>query len=1354
MDLRRPQRLKIPLLTISVLFVSAIAAYALYVQHRRTYLTDWNFRRLSAMTERIDAQLATCRQAVDTVVHNPHQTLASLYRACPFERDASMLRELNVPLGGTTKIENRFEDGLHWFYFRYDEGNTHLHVRVRAERLVAPALESDGFDKLFLASADGRVLFQQGRSGVDLTTLAGILKDEKGKEANVSQLGRSSRLLDVEVAGESYKMFLQPCATPLLEGLRSGAVQGGWILGGLVESGRLTTRTLRVSPMWIVVLFAFLLLLALAWPFLRLIVMSSGERLRAVDGLLISLCALVGLSTLVILLLDGLVYFRLTRLARGQVEGLAAEVRDSVRNDLDAALERLRRLHGLALGEVKAAAEVIPLTPSSGDPHSCMLPAGSASLNFFWIDAKGQQLFDWAVAERAVPRGSLRALPAFQNLVEPRLWVRQVHGNVFHYSAAPIRATKGESLIVITIPVAGGISPAEPATPGKPLGQVMQASYRPAGQPRSFAPSCPQTELLAQAKEQASIAGLTTRMPSFDRLILPPGLGFAVINEEGRVLFHSNSQKNLQENFLQEADSSRLRSLLFAQRSDHVKIFYEGRQYQAYPVHIPGLPWSVVAFRDLSLMGIVNVQILSIALLCLFAYALAFLLLFSVFYLLPAFRARWVWPSQALKGTYVQLTAFYLCCLILYASSLLVGTPALLFWTGMLMPLLVVFVTYIKIHLDRAEGRIQELQTRHWITLLLAVLVMVVLLAASLPRLTREEAVFVVLSLAAGVGLLFFPSVTELLKRQPSVLRHQDAYLIAGTLLFVILAIPPAASFFKLSCDIPAENLVKYGQLHFLRALAEEGRIDEMTEAVDVQRAGGFFQTQLFVCSCGGGRCARHRAPESRLYDSEFLEKLELSLPAYNHSAAEMARLTADSVAGRGWRWEHLKGGELLLHGVTDATGRAWHVSSVLPKKLAFDGTRWAGAGLVVGLAGLILLIVGLMWFFARQLFLLNVDVPVWLERARKGCELKIKALGGNLIYVSRRGDLRDRIKVAKEIATLVIDLETMEKPIRNGSVLSSSQLKGQDVIVLDKFEHRLNDAAFNDAKLRLVESLTGDSDRRVIVLTKIDPYLCLVNSRFCGGAPAEESARSVRQRWMSLLGEFETFDLDSKGDATWLQQKLETFKKDHLRRETTPWPKRAWASRLEACVKLVHEECSVTGPLQEIGIELIDDLDPERMGREQILDEIRERAELYYQALWSSLTDSQKTILVQLAEEGLVNPKSRRPLQRLMARGLVERNPAPQLMNESFRSFVLSGKCRPHALEAERRSTAQGLWSYLKIPLTATFWTVAAFFYLTQREVFDSTLVFVSAATGALPHLLELVGYLGAARTNAAAAS
>jgi hypothetical protein len=141
---------------------------------------------------------------------------------------------------------------------------------------------------------------------------------------------------------------------------------------------------------------------------------------------------------------------------------------------------------------------------------------------------------------------------------------------------------------------------------------------------------------------------------------------------------------------------------------------------------------------------------------------------------------------------------------------------------------------------------------------------------------------------------------------------------------------------------------------------------------------------------------------------------------------------------------------------------------------------------------------------------------------------------------------------------------------------------------------------------------------------------------------------------------------------------------------------------------------------------------------RDHILDEIEERTASYYARVWSTCSNDEKIVLGHVAHQGLANPSSRRVVRRLLVRGLLFKDPSLRLMNDTFTRFVLSATCRSDvkSLEGEAEPST---WDRLRLPLALGAASAGAFLFVTQREVFDSTLTTVAGVTAAVPTVIRL---------------
>ena len=131
----------------------------------------------------------------------------------------------------------------------------------------------------------------------------------------------------------------------------------------------------------------------------------------------------------------------------------------------------------------------------------------------------------------------------------------------------------------------------------------------------------------------------------------------------------------------------------------------------------------------------------------------------------------------------------------------------------------------------------------------------------------------------------------------------------------------------------------------------------------------------------------------------------------------------------------------------------------------------------------------------------------------------------------------------------------------------------------------------------------------------------------------------------------------------------------------------------------------------------------------EELRHAIRVRAESAYQLLWASCTRSEKLVLIQLAQERLVNPKSRDTLDELIAKGLILPGPAPAIFNLTFRDF-LRGIERTNVVQSWERMEGNGLW-VVSGRLVASVLIIGGLFYLvTQGASVQSVLPLISGSS------------------------
>lgn len=193
------------------------------------------------------------------------------------------------------------------------------------------------------------------------------------------------------------------------------------------------------------------------------------------------------------------------------------------------------------------------------------------------------------------------------------------------------------------------------------------------------------------------IAATANRMYSVTDVILPPGYGFSIIDGSGNVLVHSDSKRNLQENFFQKLVSPRDLKEVVASRQEKFfpNIFFYGKNHSLNIRPMDRMPFYLVSFYDKGYIFPVNMRILMFSLIaCLFSYFLcvvAWMLLFAKrlykYHLLysPMRVFDWAFPKRRLSRFYRHSSYFLIGYIVLLLVLLAISGSLEVSDNGMLV---------------------------------------------------------------------------------------------------------------------------------------------------------------------------------------------------------------------------------------------------------------------------------------------------------------------------------------------------------------------------------------------------------------------------------------------------------------------------------------------------------------------------------------------------------------------------------------------------------------------------------------------------------------------------------------------
>ena len=143
---------------------------------------------------------------------------------------------------------------------------------------------------------------------------------------------------------------------------------------------------------------------------------------------------------------------------------------------------------------------------------------------------------------------------------------------------------------------------------------------------------------------------------------------------------------------------------------------------------------------------------------------------------------------------------------------------------------------------------------------------------------------------------------------------------------------------------------------------------------------------------------------------------------------------------------------------------------------------------------------------------------------------------------------------------------------------------------------------------------------------------------------------------------------------------------------------------------------------------------------RKEVLDHINELIEPYYSDQWETCSDEEKLVLVQLAQEGVANPKQVTAVRSLINRGLLFKDPALRLMNQSFALFASSAYEPSEVKEKEQEHHDGGInWANTQKMLFAAIVLLLVFLITTQPAAVETLTKFFTGTAASVVAIITL---------------
>ena len=596
----------------------------------------------------------------------------------------------------------------------------------------------------------------------------------------------------------------------------------------------------------------------------------------------------------------------------------------------------------------------------------------------------------------------------------------------------------------------------------------------------------------------------------------------------------------------------------------------------------------------------------------------------------------------------------------------------------------------------------------------------------ALALLTSTVALSVVLVLVAAALMVTFTILRGEGSARPASW-PADFFHARAALLFLLAAVP-AIVCFRLAFAFETELHVTRGRSH----LAAELQRRELQARLDTQRVP--------ICGDddqGAEPCQRVR---DRITFQTRNTLWDVNLPAREpaQGAAVEAALAPTALAAflrAVYRpYNEIAADLLMTSRLPDSADlERWHVA--VDPRLPVNGTLLVIAVVLIAIA------YAVVSYLLEPLFVLDVAVPARLVAAAGDDD------DTSLLIVGPTGTGRTA-RLQRNSRVMVFDVRSLSFVDSPAGVATISSIRisaadggapdidqqdeheldwastilaisGQpfQIVAIDHLECRLHDQAFRTKMLECLETAIYKQSATIWCSAVREP-LELVEEL---NAPISE-----RRRWARLFEGFRRESVGLAGDS----HAAEAFRATLDGRTDLPLTLR----------RRIDSECTAAPQLLRIGRMLVARLPKSSTSSEvDVLAEIASEAQGFYEELWDGCATGEKVLLRQLAEEGLVNPNSSSTAARLVRAGLIRQDAAFQVMNETFRRFILDAASHDEISTWEREGVRVPWGTIATTGVTVAF-GLAGLLLLTQEQLVDAWISYVPALAPAIPTVWKVV--------------
>lgn len=1313
------------LLTVMFVIILGSLYFFIYIPNNQRHLEEQHYRCLQNIEKNIHSKINNSVALLNNVLtayeknlkgydtvklknyiaKYPHKKFILL----PVERIATPKKSTQLLDSASGINFNRRELII---YLR--KGQYQVGLKYTISQFIEPLLVFNVFDEYILLK-DGKIIYQSFPSGVTAMT-NDSLQTEKSSFLK-------GQVKSIHMGGIDYKLFAQQLS------LNEDSILT--ITGLLTNSNYKVERT-KLPENIVLLLLIFAMGVILAMPWIKLYQMGNQDRLTVMDGMFSFGVSMLLMSLIFFAFFKYNTFFQPATRSESVKKNLADKISERYTTELNKTYNLLCNLDSIRLnskltfdlknlGKSNVDKTDVDNTPINYKDHKTLDSVfHSFDINkVYWLKTNGAELNNWSSLFDSSPPGNFGERDYFKNILAGKFYYMGNLQTKPYYVDQIVSWTNSKFTTVIAIP---------------------------------------------SVNKDAPVAGITFDLKCLNKPALPKGLFYCVINAQGKVLYHSDTTKNLNENFLSEISAGqKLNGLIISQGSDFFEARYAGDDYNFYARPIKGLPYYVLVFETSSFKNIIDIKIFSFSFFMLIAFFLILVIQLLLIFVLSRkqsffqkqyFDISWVRPDSRYHHQYNQAVVLnilnILLLIIFYNIANFLQFLFIILFSSTAVTLFLNKL-YSDIYIKQDQLRYSEKKKGNVALIIIIIitnLIALIMLHTQASLFLLFEAILISISWRfKKISFRLFRGLRRL--KQMFLADSWDFSSSYSLMIFTRLIITsgiPVALFYTASFNYQERLIARYRHALF---------IPEVLRKLPTPNPGSLFKlTNIYNDDVWiMPLIINSKDPNNQNPSYSEIKTARL----FNHMSYSIPDKT-----GIGEFYNSNPGNSLMFNGLFNndpaytsyllPSGKYLKLSSfnfnyVLPHVLPF-----ANYGIIYWFLFITALFIfwRVLHLIIHKLFALNLPTEsgwqdidrIIITHSKLNSLLFIIGSPGSgklekikqLIADKKIYGMDDKIAVLNgddglSVNVLIVDMiiipdnEELLKTNCDWNNITELALSGNfSLIIVNHFEYDLQNPLTNSIKLNFLENLLQRKKSKIFITSTVHPvnFLETLNETTLAQVDGRKPEHDL-ERWQVLLGHFKIIIDMLTSSSIQISDDLPAWKKVLLQ-ETT----------------YTH----FLNKMQEPLINMLDEIDiskPHYLDGNSLAFKMQVTSHYFYMYMWQSLTKEEKFLLYDLAEDSLVNSYDDYNLTMLISKGLIIRkNGVLHLFNKGFRNFILTAIGTSEGMLIQQQITDNGNWNKLKTPLLILIVAVLAFLFASQQETYVTIITYMGVLTAALPVVLK----------------